>query len=149
MLQATLGVASDLLKLVGSNLNVTQLADNVNQELNADCDSELVIMTADTGGIELTLFAQVVGLLVHNTRGPPFRLGLLGVASSTGSRSWRRLATVVRVSNLFARLNELDKGFRNHATVKLLEVLEGTFIVVLHFSRVSDAERDHFIRSIR
>jgi hypothetical protein len=33
------------------------------------------------------------------------------------------------VSDLFAGLNELDKGLGDHAAVKLLEVLEGAFVV--------------------
>lgn len=35
MLQAALGVASDLLQLVGSNAMASELADNVEQKLNA------------------------------------------------------------------------------------------------------------------
>lgn len=35
VLQASLGVASNILKLIGSDTERTELADNVKQELNA------------------------------------------------------------------------------------------------------------------
>lgn len=82
---------------------------------------------------------------MHDTGRPPLRLGLLRVTGSAGSRSWRGFAAVVRVSNLLTRLNELNECLGNHAAVQLLEVLEGTLIVVLYLDRVSDAEGDHLI----
>jgi hypothetical protein len=91
----------------------------------------------------------VVRLLVHDTWGPPLRLGLLWVTSGTGGRSWWRLATVVRVSDLLARLDELDECLGNHAAVKLLEVLEGTLIVSHNLLAVSNAERNHFSGAVR
>jgi hypothetical protein len=87
----------------------------------------------------------VVGLLVHDTRGPPLGLGLFRVTGSTGGRSSWRLAAVVWVSHLLARLNELDKGLGNHAAVKLLEVLESTLIVVHKLRGVSNADRSGLI----
>jgi len=39
MLQAPLGVGSDLLELVGSNAMASKIADDVKQQLNADCAS--------------------------------------------------------------------------------------------------------------
>jgi hypothetical protein len=81
---------------------------------------------------------------VHDTWGPPLRLGLLWVTGGTGGRSWWRLATIVRVSDLLARFDELDECLGNHAAVKLLEVLEGTLIVSHNLLAVSNAERNHF-----
>lgn len=94
-----------------------------------------------------TLFPQVVRLLVHHTWGPPLWLGLLGVASGTRSRARRGLATVVGVSDLLARFNELDKGLGNHAAVELLEVLESALVVAHDLLGVSDAQRDHLVRA--
>lgn len=87
----------------------------------------------------------MVGLLVHDTRGPPLGLGLFGVASAARRGSRRGLASVVRVSNLLAGLNELDKGLGDHAAVQLLEVLQSTLIVIGNLLGVSHTERDHVV----
>lgn len=96
---------------------------------------------------EHTFFPQVVRLLVHNTRRPPLWLGLLWITSGTGSRARRGLASVVGVSNLLARLDELDEGLGNHAAVELLEVLEGALVVAHDLLGVSNAQRHHLVRA--
>lgn len=87
----------------------------------------------------------MIRLLVHDTRGPPLRLRLLRVARSARSRAWWSLASIVRVSHLLARLNELDKRLGDHAAVELLEVLEGTLVVTHHLLGISNAERHHLV----
>lgn len=96
-----------------------------------------------------TLFSQVIRLLVHNTGRPPLGLGLFGVTSGARGRSWWGLATVVGVSDLLARLDELDECLGYHAAVKLLEVLQCTFVVAHNLLGVSNAEGNHFIGRIR
>ena len=59
---------------------------------------------------------------MHDICGPPVRLGHFGISGCTRGRSRWWLATVVWVSNLLARLNELDEGLGDHAAVELLEV---------------------------
>lgn len=90
----------------------------------------------------------MVGFLVHNTRGPPLGLGLFGVASSARSGACWSLATVVRVFDLFAGLDELDEGLGNYAAVELLEVLEGTLVVRKDFGGVTDTQRHHVVGAI-
>lgn len=90
----------------------------------------------------------MVGLLVHDTRGPPQGLGLFGVASSTGRRACWGLATIVRMANLLAGLDELDEGFCDHSAVELLEVLQSAFVVSQNLRSVSDAQGDHFVGAV-
>lgn len=85
----------------------------------------------------------MVRLLVLNTSRPPVRLGLLRVTLLTRRGTSRRLATVVGVLNLLAGLNELDKGFGDLATVDLLEVLQGAFVVGKDLLCVSNFETNH------
>jgi len=92
-----------------------------------------------------TLFTQVIRFLVHDTRGPPVGLGLFGIASGTRGGSWRGLASVVRVSDLLTRLDELDKGLGNHAAVELLEVFQGAFVIASNLLGVSHTEGDHIV----
>lgn len=86
---------------------------------------------------------------MHNTWGPPLGLGLLRVASGTGGGASWGLATVVRVSDLFAGLDELDEGLGDHAAVELLEVLQSTFVVAQNLSGISDTQGNHFVGAIR
>ena len=80
---------------------------------------------------------------MHDTRGPPLRLGLFGITRGTGGRAGWGLAAVVGVADLLARLNELDECLGDHAAVELLEVLQSTLVVVHDLLGVSHAERDH------
>jgi len=82
---------------------------------------------------------------VHDTWGPPLGLGLFRITGSTGSRSSWRLASVVWVSDLLARLDEFDKSLGDHAAVELLEMLEGALVVVEDLRRVSNTDRSCLI----
>jgi len=85
----------------------------------------------------------VIRFLVLDTSRPPIRLGLLGVTLLTRGGTSRRLATVVGVLNLLAGFNELNKCFGDLATVDLLEVLQGAFVVGEDFFGVSDLKTNH------
>jgi hypothetical protein len=124
----------------------SKLADNMKKQFNA-IYALLESDEFEQGEIH-TLFAQVVGLLVHDTRGPPLGLGLLGITSGARSGSRRGLASVVRVSNLLAGLDELDKGLGDHAAVELLEVLESTLIIASNLLGFSNTQGDHVVGCI-
>lgn len=96
-----------------------------------------------------TLFSKVVGLLVHDTWRPPLGLSLFWVASGTGSGSWWRLPSVVRVSDLLAGLNELDECLGDHTAVELLEVFQGTLIVAHDFLDISHSDGNHIRGCVR
>lgn len=78
-----------------------------------------------------------------NTSRPPVRLGLLRVTLLTRRGTSRRLASVVGVLDLLARLNELDKGFGDLATVDLLEVLQRALVVGKDLLGVSNLKTNH------
>lgn len=87
----------------------------------------------DAAGIntgQLTVFLQVIRLLVLNSSGPPLRFGLFWVAFLARWCACSRSATVVRVLHLLARFNEFDECLCNETTVYLLEVLKGRFVVL-------------------
>ena len=71
----------------------------------------------------------MIRLLVLNTSGPPIRLSLLRVTLLTRGSTRRWFASIVRVLDLFAGLDEFDEGLGNLATVDLLEVLQGALVV--------------------
>lgn len=78
-----------------------------------------------------------------DTSRPPVRLGFLRVTLLTWGGTSRGLASVIGMLNLLARLNKLDKGFGDLATVDLLEVLQGTLIVGKDLLGVSNLETNH------
>ena len=73
-------------------------------------------------GKQLTLFLEVVRLLVLDTSRPPFRLGLLRVTLLTRRGTRWRLATVVGVLDLLSGFNKLDKSLGDLTAVDLLKV---------------------------
>lgn len=80
--------------------------------------------------LTLTVFLQVIGLLVLNPSGPPLRLRLFWVPLLARRSACSRPATVVRVLNLLAWLDEFDERLGNETTVYLLKVFKGRFIVL-------------------
>jgi hypothetical protein len=118
VLQAAFSITGNFLELVRCDSETSKFADDMKQELNTIYQFGVsILITNQIWASEHTLFAKVVRLLVHDTGGPPFGLGLLRVTGSTGGRSSWRFATVVRVPHLLARLNELDEGLGDHAAI--------------------------------
>lgn len=78
-----------------------------------------------------------------DTSRPPLGLGLLRVTLLTRGRTSRRLASIVRVLDLLAGLDKLDKSFGNLAAVDLLEVLQSALVVGKDLFRVSDLQTNH------
>jgi hypothetical protein len=91
---------------------------------------------------KITFFPQVVRFPMYYSMGPPFGLGLFGVALGAWGGSWGWLASIVRVFDLFARLDEPDKCLGDDAAVDLLEVIEGAFIIIHNLPLFSNSERD-------
>ena len=91
----------------------------------------------------LTLFPEVVGLLVDHSRWPPLRLGLLRVSLLTRGSSSSGLASIVRMLHLLPRFNEFNKSFGNLAAIKLLEMLQGILVVLEDFLSVPDLNAYH------
>lgn len=92
---------------------------------------------------KLTLFFEVVRLLVLNTRRPPFRLRLLRVTLLTRGCTRRRLTAIVGVLDLLSGFNKLDKRLGDLPAVDLLEVLQGTFVVRKDLFSVANFKAHH------
>lgn len=88
-----------------------------------------------------TLCAQVVRLLMHDTRRPPRRLGFFRIPSATRSRSCGALAAVVWMPHLLAWFDEFDERLRDPAAIELLEVLQSTLVVFDDLLRISNEKR--------
>ena len=85
----------------------------------------------------------MIRLLVLNTSGPPIRLSLLRVTFPTRGSTHRRLASIVRMLDLFPGLNELDEGLGNLTTVDLLEVLQGGLVVCQDLFSIANLDTHH------
>jgi hypothetical protein len=85
----------------------------------------------------------MVRLLVNHIGRPPFGLCLLWIALLTRRCSCGGFTSIIGVLHLLSWLDELNKCLCNLATVKLLEVLQGSLIVVEDFRSITDFEPDH------
>jgi hypothetical protein len=79
---------------------------------------------------------------MHYSIGPPFGLSLFGVALGAWGGSWGWLSSIVRVFGLFARLDKPDKCLGDGATVDLLKVFKGAFIIIHNLPLFANSKRD-------
>jgi hypothetical protein len=85
----------------------------------------------------------MVRLLVNHIGGPPFGLCLLWIALLTRRASCGGFTSIIGVLDFLSWLDELNECLCNLTRVELLEVLQGSLIVVEDFRSITDLEPDH------
>lgn len=139
-----LAVVGDLLQLICSDTESSKLADDMNQQRQAFyiCQQSNVTQETFWRGTR-TILSKMVRLLVNHIGGPPFWLCLLWVALLTRRGSCGGFTSIIGVLDLLSWLNELNECLCNLTAVKLLEVFQGSLIVVEDFRSITDLEPDH------
>lgn len=104
----------------------------------------LSVLYYETGWVKtLTVFLEVVGLLVDYTGRPPLGLGLLWIAFLARRGASPGSTPVVRVLHLFPGFDELDERFGDLPAVKLLKVLQGVLVVFKNLFGIANLQPCH------